>query len=169
MLYLLDANVIHKANQEHYPIDRIPEYWDWLVHLGNQGTVKIPWQIYEEIKPSALDLKFQQWSQSNDVKSALILNEEVDPELVDRVFNTGYANDLNEVEIDKIGMDPFLIAHALKDVKNRCVVTGEVSKPSCKRGDRRIPDVCNSLGVTWYSPHQFIIRADFRTNWKEFL
>ena len=33
MLYLLDANVFIDANRDYYPLDRFPEFWDWLVPL----------------------------------------------------------------------------------------------------------------------------------------
>ena len=34
MLYLLDASVLITAYNSYYPIDRVPEYWEWLVHMG---------------------------------------------------------------------------------------------------------------------------------------
>ena len=41
MLYLLDANVLIDANRDYYPLDRVPEFWDWLVHVGKSGSVKM--------------------------------------------------------------------------------------------------------------------------------
>lgn len=49
MLYLLDANVLIDANRDYYSIDRVPEFWEWLIHHGEQGTVKIPVEVYDEI------------------------------------------------------------------------------------------------------------------------
>ena len=49
VLYLLDANVLIDANRDYYPIERVPEFWDWLVEMGELGRVKIPLEIYEEI------------------------------------------------------------------------------------------------------------------------
>ena len=49
MLYLLDANALIDANRDYYPIDRVPEFWDWLVAKGERGQVKIPLEIYEEV------------------------------------------------------------------------------------------------------------------------
>ncbi len=40
-MYLLDANTLIDAKRDYYPIDRIPEFWEWLVHMGNEGFVKI--------------------------------------------------------------------------------------------------------------------------------
>ena len=42
MRFLLDANVLIDANRDYYPIERIPEFWDWLAYQGRQGNVKIP-------------------------------------------------------------------------------------------------------------------------------
>ena len=59
MLCLLDANVLIDANRDYYPIERVPEFWDWLVEMGELGRVKIPLEIYEEIvfpPPSRADV-----------------------------------------------------------------------------------------------------------------
>ncbi len=39
MLYLLDANTLIDAKRDYYPIERIPEFWDWLIHQGEQDKV----------------------------------------------------------------------------------------------------------------------------------
>ena len=57
------------------------------------------------------------------------------------------ATNLNEEEVERVGMDPFLIAYALRDRGGRIVVTTEVSKPTLRRANRRIPDVCVALQV----------------------
>ena len=50
MLYLLDANVLIDANRDYYPIDRVPEFWEWLEYQGESGIVKVPLEVYEELK-----------------------------------------------------------------------------------------------------------------------
>jgi hypothetical protein len=65
---------------------------------------------------------------------------------VQHVLEHGYAPDLDDVEIEEIGNDPLLIAAALAG-PDRAVVTREVSKPSKKRAERKIPDVCAVFGV----------------------
>ena len=34
MLYLLDANVLIDANRDYYQIERVPEFWEWLISCG---------------------------------------------------------------------------------------------------------------------------------------
>ena len=48
-LYLLDANVLIDANRDYYPIERVPEFWDWLLEMGRNGSVKVPEEIVDEI------------------------------------------------------------------------------------------------------------------------
>lgn len=49
MLYLSDANVLITANNTYYAIDQVKEYWDWLQFQGEQGNIKIPAEIMDEI------------------------------------------------------------------------------------------------------------------------
>jgi 2-keto-4-pentenoate hydratase len=47
------------------------------------------------------------WIKEEEVKAAILLEEEVDPELVARVINEGYAPDLTDDEVLQIGRDLF--------------------------------------------------------------
>ena len=89
MIYLLDANVLIDANRDYYPIERVPEFWDWLEHNGDNGNVKLPLEIYEEIKDGTDSLA--EWVKSEEIKSALLLDSEPDPNLVDYAVTTGYV------------------------------------------------------------------------------
>lgn len=163
MLYLLDANVIIDANRDYYPLGRVPEYWDWLVHNGEAGRVKIPIEIYEEVAVDAQELGA--WVRDSAVKGALLLDEEADAALVAQVVDRGYASDLTDAEVTKIGRDPFLISYALANPGGRCVVTKEGSKPGKQRANRRVPDVCDDLGLRWEDAFGFLRALDFRTHW----
>ena len=101
MLYLLDANVLIDAGRYYYPIERVPEFWGWLVHIGESSAVKIPIEIYEEIKDGTDDLAI--WSKDDATEKALLLVQDSDPSLVARVIDEGYANDLTDDEVEKIG------------------------------------------------------------------
>ena len=49
MVDLLDANVLIDANRDYYPMDRVPEFWDWLAAMGQRGLVKVPQEVYEKV------------------------------------------------------------------------------------------------------------------------
>lgn len=168
MLFLLDANVLITANNLYYPIDGVPEYWEWLAHMGSQGRVKMPFEIFEEVRdgPDAAekDLLFA-WLQQDANRTALLLDEAVDAVLVQRVIDIGYAADLTDDEIEQMGRDPFLIAYALA-ADGRCVVTVETAAPKKQRQNRKVPDVCKSLDVRCCNPFEFNRLLGFRTQWK---
>ena len=161
MLYLLDANVLIDAHRDYYPIGRVPQFWDWLLENANARRLKVPLEMHEEVVAGKGNLP--DWLTNN--RSTMILNEDVDPLLVNQVIAEGYASDLTDVEIEKLGRDPFLIAYALVDPRSRCVVTNEVSKPSRIRANRHIPDVCDSFEIKIPHCNTFdLIRSlDFRT------
>ena len=47
-MYLIDANVLIEAHTTFYPVDRIPQFWDWLVDQGAAGLIKMPCEIHQE-------------------------------------------------------------------------------------------------------------------------
>ena len=163
MLYLLDANVLIDANRDYYPIGRVPEFWDWLVARAMQQQVKIPLEILEEIR-AGRDDDLTRWLSDN--RDALLLDENVHEALVAQVTDEGYAPDLTDEEVERVGRDPFLIAYALAGPE-RTVVTTEASKPGKQRANRHIPDVCDDLGVPHCNTYQFIDVLDFTTGRRE--
>ena len=160
MLYLLDANVLIDANRDYYPRGRVPEFWDWLVDRASRQQVKIPLEMYEEIL-AGKDDDLTRWLKDN--RDTLRLDENVDESLVARVTELGYASDLSDEEVERLGRDPFLIAYALSDPTQRTVVTTEVSKPKKQRANRHIPDVCDDLDVRHCNTYEFIDVLDFTT------
>lgn len=160
MLHLLDANVLIRAHEDYYGIDQVPQFWDWLLFAAEMDIVKMPFEIHDEIAISTGRLK--DWITSEEVRRAVILDEEPDPDLVERVLANGYAPDLTDSELEKVGQDPFLVAYALAG-PDRVVVTKEVSAPSKTRANRKVPDVCTSVGVRWMRDFDFYRAAGFNT------
>jgi hypothetical protein len=164
LLHLLDANVLITANRLYYPQDRVPEFWDWLLHHAQNGQLKLPVEMVEEIRQGNDALA--EWLSDRNHLNALCLEEEADVALVRVVVTRGYASDLTDQEIEIIGRDPFLVSYALKDHENRCVVTTEVSKPRRVRANRRIPDVCEHLNVQWMDSFGLTSALNFSTSWR---
>lgn len=164
MLYLLDANVLIDANRDYYPIERVPEFWEWIAHVGENGHAKIPLEVYEEIKDGKDELAT--WAKDGQIEAALLFGEEVDVTLVSKVTDEGYGPDLTDDDVEKMGRDPFLIAYAVAKVGQRCVVTTEVSKPRRLRANRHLPDVCNDFGVPCCNTFEFVRALNFSTRWK---
>jgi Domain of unknown function (DUF4411) len=167
VLFLLDANVLITANSTYYPLDQVPEFWSWVHHQAESNRLKIPREIMEEIKAGRKDDDpLLDWICIPEIESALLLDELVDVALVQHVVSTGYAADLSDDEVEKIGRDPFLIAYALADPAERTVVTTEVSRPSAQRANRKVPDVCQNLGAINCGPFALNKALGFRTGWR---
>lgn len=126
MLYLLDANVLITAHSQYYPIDRVPEFWEWLAYQAELGHVKMPIETYEEVTDGSL---LYGWVRDPQRKGAILLDEAVDQSLLDQVVSQGYAPDLTEIELEQVGFDPFLVAYGLASPSDRCVVTLEKLTP----------------------------------------
>jgi hypothetical protein len=160
MIHLLDANVLIDANRDYYPMDRVPPVWDWLLTQAVIGTVAMPVEIYEEVTDGRDAVAT--WLRNPEVKSALVLPEDSDVSVVRHVLIQGYAPDLNDDEVERVGRDPFLIAAAHCDPINRKVVTTEGSRPARIRANRHVPDVCNTLGINHCNTFQMLRDLDFR-------
>jgi hypothetical protein len=164
LLHLLDANVLIAANRLYYPLGRVPEFWDWLLHYGAQGQLKMPVEMVDEIREGTDDLA--DWLSDRTHLNALLLEEDADVALVRTVINDGYSTDLTDQEVEIIGADPFLISYALQDRENRCIVTTEVSKPTRMRANRHIPDICEQMHVSWMDSFGLTRALDFSTSWR---
>ena len=162
MLHLFDANVLITASNTYYPIDQIPEFWDWIDHQATNGRIKLPVEILDEVLTGRKrEDPLLAWM--TDRKDALRLKETADPTIVNKVVTEGYAPDLTDDELEEIGRDPFLIAYALAGPNDRCVVTVEVSAPGKQRQNRRVPDVCNTFGIPCRNPFQAYRSLGFNT------
>lgn len=163
MLYLLDADTLIRGDRDFYPLQRFPVFWRWLQHQGTVGQVKIPLEQFEEITVGNGELV--DWLCTPEVKDALLLGEEADPDIVNTVLETGYGGNLNEDEIELVGRDPFLISYALLDPLNRKIVTFEVAAPGQRRGKRKIPDASGNLNIECCNLYGLIRELDFTTDW----
>ena len=103
MLYLLDANVLITASRLYYPVDQVPEFWSWLQHQATSGFVKIPLEVFEEVRAGRRDNDLlMDWISEDENSDALLLEEAVDAVLVQSVVSTGYAADLTDDELEKV-------------------------------------------------------------------
>jgi hypothetical protein len=160
LVYLLDANVLIIANRQYYPIERVPAFWDWLLRQGVAGNIKIVEEVFDEFTGGNDVLT--EWAKQQAVEDALLFSESVDVSLLRRVMSSGYAPDLTDDEVEQLGRDPFLIAHALRSPRDRVVVTLEASKPSRQRANRHVPDVCRAVGVQCIDTFEMTSALDFR-------
>lgn len=166
MIYLLDANIPITAQNKYYPIDQVPEFWEWLLHQAEAGHVKMPREILDEVRVGRKEKDpLLDWLKVPEHAKALELPEEPDLGLVQQTISKGYSAQLNDVQIQGLGRDPFLVAYGLAR-PDRCVVSVETRKPSAAAQNRKLPDACDLVGVKCIDPFEFNRLLGFRTSWK---
>ena len=158
-MFLLDSNVFIYAKRDYYPFDRVPEYWDWLLHHAEQSNLKVTPHIYDELQGH--DDELSQWLRENN--EVLILQADDMDVRVGEVLNC-YCTDITEAELENLGADPFLIAAGLQ--LRGDIVSKEGSKPGAQRSNKKVPDICRTLGVRCINDYALIRELDFRTNWR---
>lgn len=163
MLYLLDADTVITGDRGAYPLRRFPVFWEWLRHQGDVGTVKVPQEQWEEITAGKGEIV--DWLCADEVRDALLLEEDLDPALVADTTLQGYGV-LDENGVELVGRDPFLISYGRVDLGRRTVVTFEVSKPAKRGANRKVPDVCRDFQVPCCSLFEMIEALDFTTHWQ---
>lgn len=155
MLDLLDANILIDANRDYYPMDRVPEFWDWLAAMGQQGLVKVPREVYDKVTQA--DDALSRWLKEH--REALLLDETVDGDLIRRVISEGYAPDLNDVEIEQLNEDPFW-----SHTPWQTLGSAEWSLPSVLGPGQRAP-IARFLTCAVISASHATTRSDSFGNW----
>lgn len=169
MLYLLDANVLINAHRTYYGIDMVPEFWDWIYYNAQIGRVKMPSEILNELIDGPDDPAkdpLYGWLKSGDIEDTLRLSETLSVDAIQTVLKHGYGGNLNDIQIEGLGQDPFLVAYSHSQ-NNRCIVTAETSKPSRSPHNRKVPDACNLMKFKWCDQHAFTRQLGFKTNWRQ--
>lgn len=167
MLFLLDTDVLIAAKNLYYPLDRVPHFWVWILHQAASGRIKIPTKVLEEILRGNKEDELFIWVKCNRVK--LELDEEIDAQNWSETLTKGYGyTSIEAAEHDLVEQraDPFLIAHALSGTGARRVVTlekGTIAPTNLPNPiNRKIPTVCDLLGIKHLDTFALIRELDFR-------
>ncbi len=163
MKYLIDVSSVITVWHTYYSPSMVPEFWHWFEYQIKKGICKMPLAIFEELQSS--DPLFKEWCSRN--KKELLINQEVNTELVQRVLYEGYGLTFTGIELQQIRGDPFLIATALIDPTNHCVVTEEVSRPKAMGRNRKIPDICMNFHIKCINMVRLAKDLNFKTSWQD--
>ena len=136
------------------------------------GTIKIPIQVIGEIQrydadEDSPDDHLLEWVQG--YTGLLELPEEPNASALRKTYEDGYGmRDANATLGDLVSQpaDPFLVSYALEKPEERCVVTLEaiqiVGSTLPKPRNRKIPLICELLGLRCIDTFQLIRELDFR-------
>jgi hypothetical protein len=151
-MYILDANVFILANRHDFPIDTNPgTFWDLVEKLGNQGELRVPETVFEELSRKEDIVK--EWILKR--KDVLMIPTEHSLPFLPRVLNAYGIFSENDLEIFDGKADPFLIAEGIASMA--VVVSDEIRHPTETRiRYKKIPDICDIVGVSYLRYPRFL-------------
>lgn len=147
-MYFLDANSLIDAGRG-FPMNETPDFWNWLLNLGADGVVRIPEKVFAEIL-SGKDFLVP-WVKVN--KSSLIIKTSECLGCLSQV--TYHYTGITESELEGLGADPYLIAHALSQ-GDGIVVTNEAPSNATVAKNMKIPSICQRLNTTCITMNRFL-------------
>jgi hypothetical protein len=154
--YLLDADILIRAKNDHYGMDFCPAFWAWLVIAGKAGQVCSIQAVCDELVMTAdseseddAEDELSKWVRS-DGNCLFLSHDQLLAEKMPVVSLWANSQKYTQGAISTfLGCaDYFLVAYAL--AHGCIVVTHEVSSDSKKK--LKIPDACRSLNIQCVKP-----------------
>ncbi|HNF16970.1 MAG TPA: DUF4411 family protein [Leptospiraceae bacterium] len=148
-LYIVDSNFFIEAHRINYPIDIAESYWTKVKKFADDGIIisidKVKNELYD--KNDVLE----KWCKQN-LPQNFFQKSETTIHSYAKVANWVYSKKDHYLPkaidefLDKDEADAFIIAYAMEDIKNRVIVTQEVSEPN-RKNKIKIPDVCKFFQI----------------------
>lgn len=157
MIYLLDTNVFIQAHRQHYGLDFVPGFWEWVASGLTDGSVMSIKQVYEELrvketkdkdgKPKQPDA-LSEWAterkgsfvEIDNLASGWLRQISAWVMSPQRIYTQAARSEFLAVA------DLSLVAFA--KAYNLTLVTHERPDPNSKKRVK-IPDVCEAFDVKW--------------------
>jgi hypothetical protein len=149
MAYLLDANVLIAAKNNHYGFEFYPAFWDWLDRTHATGAVRSVERVYDELIERGDDLS--DWAHSRRQFFLPLTSDDVRAVAeVNRWANDSPDYDPAAKAQFADAADSFLVAKA----GGHTVVTHERISDGRKR--IKIPNAAVAHGVQWCTPFHML-------------
>ena len=171
-LYILDADTLIRAKNTYYQFERVPQFWEWLAHRADVGTVKMPIETWSKVgdKPTDRRDDLAEWAIANK-DNLVIADRSYDSRFGDVLAKYAWPDgrDFTDADVVRIGDDYQLIACALH---NEATLVSFESAANTVGPNRKVPNVCADLGVECIDLDGLkgvpglVDRLDFRTNWR---
>jgi len=152
MKYIFDANVLIRSSRIDFEKDKdeLNDFLNWIFSLIKSGVIMIPERVYDEILDG--DDLLAEWCKK-DVKKYKT-DDSVAAPCLPKVLEAYEAEDAKTIE--KIQNDAFIIAHAL--ACGGTVVTYEKESKATSAINKKIPNICEKLGIPCITLPTFIWR-----------
>ena len=114
MLYLWDTSVLIEAKNLYYQLNRVPQFWTWILSHASSGDIRIPRVILSEIRLGSRDDPLLEWIETHE--AMLELGDNATAQAIADTLTQGYGFDSSAVtgmSLGDLGADPILVASAL--------------------------------------------------------
>ena len=157
MAYLLDADVLIRAQNLHYGLDFCPAFWDWLIAANVAGSVFSIEKVGDEVQAVADELS--EWAAARGDGFFLRPDASAFPALATvSTWASTQAYEAAAVSTFLQVADYYLVAQA--HAGEHTVVTHEV--PSASTRKIKIPDACIGLDIKCMTPYEMLRRERAR-------
>lgn len=162
--YSIDTNVFidiwSPPEGNIYSKERMPELWELIVRLVEEGKIVATKEVYDELERHAVPELYDWLQEHKDMfifdmpqvqHAQMIINEFYS------IYKDGYKPEVNN------GADPFVVALAM--THNAVVITQERPQDPhipAEVNVPRIPTVCDNYGIKCVNIEKFIQREGFR-------
>lgn len=161
--YSIDTNVfieIWSPPTNMFSKSKMPELWDHIERLVDEGKMFATKEVYEELKRHAPPDLMAWLKNHKDMFSLDKAQIEAAAHVINDIYSKykeGYRPDIMN------GADPFVVALAI--TRSAVVFTLEHEQPNhdpAQTNSPKIPTVCQAYGVEYVNIEQFIEREGFK-------
>jgi predicted nucleic acid-binding protein len=152
LIYVLDANVFIEAAKRYYAFDIVPDFWDKLIALAEDGWI----MSIDRVKAELIRADLEAWANGNFHRYFASTS---DQDVIDAYRDLmawsqaqSQYTDGAKAEFASVP-DGWLIAYALS--KGCTVVTHEQPAPNSKR-KIKMPDACRAHNVQYVNTFQML-------------
>ena len=157
-VYWLDANVLIQASRGPYRIDRVPPFWIFIDQQLQQGNLRAPKMVYDELTDG--NDRLAQWCKQR--RKYLSVTASRDVQKCYRDIATYVQANATVARTHEFlrGADGWVIAHAMDMGTSGIVVTQEATRR--QHGKVRIPAICSVFNVKCINTYDMLEALDFR-------
>jgi hypothetical protein len=150
-IYWLDANVFIQAKNGPYAFNLVPQFWVFLSDQLEQGTIKCPKMVYDELIGGNDDLA--SWFKPRREKGLCHHANESVQQCVTTIANYVVTKfKPHQAAEFLVGADGWLIAHAMSG--DGVVVTQESDRSH--RSKIKVPTICKIFGIPCMNTYEML-------------
>jgi hypothetical protein len=143
-IYWLDSNVFIEAKNGPYQFDLAPAFWSAIQTQADEGRIKVPKMVYEEIVGDDPKDALAKWMKLRKSDGLCTSPNKAVQQVFNKVADHVVATYQSPHSYNFLGVaDPWVIAHAIES--KGVVVTFEAK--SVGTGRVKIPNVCSDFGI----------------------